>query len=59
VKAKGRKSTSNLANGHYKTSQLAGKIAARFKIYSGGSTSSRSGVVRDEWELTAAILSLS
>jgi hypothetical protein len=41
-----------LATGHYKTSQLAEKIAAR------GSTSSRSGVVQDERELTAAILSL-
>jgi sortase (surface protein transpeptidase) len=47
-----------LATGHYKASQLAGKIAARFKIYIGGSTSSRSGVVQDERELTAAILSL-
>jgi len=47
-----------LATGHYKASQLAGKIAARFKIYIGGSTASPTGVVQDERELTAAILSL-
>jgi hypothetical protein len=47
-----------LATRHYKASQLAGKIAARFKIYIGGSSPSRSGVVQDERELMTAILSL-
>lgn len=47
-----------LATEHYKKSQLAEKIRAGFSLYFAGNSSSRTGTVWEDRELTAEILSL-
>jgi hypothetical protein len=47
-----------LATGHYKGAQMLAKLRAGFHLYIAGTDKTRGGVVRDERELTAGILSI-